>query len=142
MKPAIRDQENYLELIELDPAQFQPGIECTAEEDRTDQRYKNETDINWLLRKYGALPPVQSFPQGEVDYDLNLLDAKMAVADAREAYDAFPRVLREQLNFPGFLEAVANGSFKVTRHPDGTVTAGGSAGAGPSAPSESAAGER
>lgn len=141
MRPPVRDHENFLQLADQFPEEFEPRIVCTVEEDRCRQEFKNETDLSFLLRKYGALPPLQSFPQAEVDFDLDLLSAKMAVEDARAAYDAFPRVLREQLSFQGFLAAVANGSFKVTRHPDGTTTAGGSAGGGASATSESASGE-
>lgn len=112
MRPPLRDQGNYEGSVN-DPM-FACGTACTPEEDRCRQEFKNEADTSWLLRKYGALPPVRTFPQGEVDFDLTLLDAKMARAEALEAYQAFPRVLREQLSFDGFLAAVADGSFRAT----------------------------
>lgn len=114
MRPPVVDQLTCFDPDYQFATRANVGISCTKEEDRARQEFKNEADINWLLRKYGALPPVQSFPQGEVDFDLSLLDAKMAIADARSAYEAFPRVLRENLSFAGFLEAVANGSFRVS----------------------------
>lgn len=113
MRPPLVDQVSCYDEDYAFRVRAENAIACTAEEDRARQEFKDEADINWLLRKYGALPPVQSFPQGEVDYDLGLLDAKMAVDEARKAYEAFPRVLRENLSFDGFLQAVANNSFKV-----------------------------
>lgn len=129
MRPPIVDQTDCFDRAYRDDVRAATGISCTAEEDRARQEFKNECDVNWLLRKYGALPPSQTFPQGEVDFDLSLLDAKMALGDARKAYEAFPRVLREKLSFEGFLTAVANGSFRMAPLPPKEAPAGSSAGA-------------
>lgn len=129
MRPPVVNQITCFDPGYEEGLRLSTGIACTAEEDKARQEFKDEADINWLLRKYGALPPVQSFPQGEVDYDLSLLDAKMAMEEARAAYEAFPRVLREQLSFQGFLAAVANGSFKIEEKSP-AAPAGSSGGAG------------
>lgn len=130
MRPPVVDHVSCFDPDYQFKTRVAVGIACTADEDKARQEFKDETDINWLLRKYGALPPAQTFTQGEVDYDLSLLDAKLSVVEARKAYDAFPRVLRESLSFSGFLEAVANGSFKVEPLKSDSASSGSSGEAG------------
>jgi len=51
------------------------GTVCTPEEDRTRQEFKDESDTNWLLRRYGVNVPQASVQYGkEVDFDVSYQD--------------------------------------------------------------------
>lgn len=134
MHPPVRDQADFLDFTDQEHPDFEPGITCTAEEDKARQEFKQEADLNFLMRKYGALPPVTQFPQGEVDFDVDLLTARVAVQEARDGYGRLPADFREAVSFDQFMVSLANGEAFPAR-PASPV----SGEAGRAAPSESAA---
>lgn len=66
-------------------------------EDVTRQEFRDEADINVLLKRYGvgSGPPLRDPIYGEVDYDLDLMGAYTAVRQAREAFQRLPQDVRE-----------------------------------------------
>jgi len=126
MHPAVVDQTSVFDARIVDPGQFAPTLSCPPEEDRTRQEFKDEADIQWLLRKYGALPPVRQFPLGEVDFDVDLMTARTSLDLAKEGYSRMPDALRAQMSFDDFLAAVASGT-PVTAVPEVSSGADGSA---------------
>lgn len=95
---------------------IEPICDVTDMPDVTRQEFKQEADINWLMKRYvgGAGPVAQPQMFAEVDETIDLLSAQNAMMDARRAYETLPQVLRNALNFTGFLEALANGSLNAT----------------------------
>lgn len=62
------------------------GTACSADEDRTRQEFKDESDTNWLLRRYGVNVPQASVQYGrEVDMDISYQDALNAQREVQEA---------------------------------------------------------
>lgn len=107
MHPPVRDQGAFLE--DAHDPEFSPGIACTAEEDKARQEFKQEADVSFLMRKYGALPPITEFPQGVVDFDVDLLTARIAVQEARDGYGRLPADFRRAVSFDQFMVSLANG---------------------------------
>lgn len=59
-------------------------IICTEAEDRTRQEFKDESDVNKLLSRYGVNVPQVKAVYGEVDTDLDLQGAYMVAQEVRE----------------------------------------------------------
>lgn len=97
------------------------GISCPPEGDMTRQEFKEDCDLNSVLRRYGALPtPVQPTPYGELNTDLDLQTAYEALRAAETAYEGLPLGLRQK--FPSWAllaQAMAAGELDHL-NPDGT----------------------
>lgn len=61
------------------------GTYCDPGEDRTRQEFKDESDTNWLLRRYGVNVPQVKPQYGEVDMDIQYQDAVQAHQEVAEA---------------------------------------------------------
>lgn len=58
-----------------DAISFACGTACPPDEDKTRQEFKDESDTNWLLRRYGVNVPQASVQYGkEVDFDVSYQD--------------------------------------------------------------------
>ena len=92
-KPFVRSKYNY----DQDSASEESGLRC-EDESRTQQSFKDETDINVILRRFnvtGELPQGVRMPTyadfSEV-YDFH--SAANAIAQANEAFEAMPADVR------------------------------------------------
>lgn len=109
--PFVRTAYNY----DRDVASFQSGLVCCAEEDKTQQSFAEEVDINTIVRNFGLtgeLPDDVRMPQygdftGVSDYQ----EAMNSVREADEAFMLLPAELRYKFaNDPQrLLEFVADG---------------------------------
>lgn len=68
-------------------------------EDKARQEFKKESDINELLRRFGAVPPPR-IPGGEWDFDTDLASAFDSVRRVRDGYRTLPAELREMYRTP------------------------------------------
>lgn len=87
----LRQQNDGLALqVSLDTVQ--PLSETKS---LTRQEFKDDCDINAVLRRYGALPPGRSLTYGAHNFDGDLTTAFETVQTAREAYDSLPKAVKE-----------------------------------------------
>lgn len=68
-----------------DAISFACGTACDPSEDKTRQEFKDESDTNWLLRRYGVNVPQVKPQYGEVDMDTQYHDAILAHQRVSEA---------------------------------------------------------
>lgn len=84
-------------------------IECNAREGRTRQEFKNETDINVIMKRYantGELPRFTPTRSGEIDYDITLQEAIHTIRDVQNAWNQIPVPIATR--YPHWLQ-LANG---------------------------------
>lgn len=113
------------------------GISFPVEEDRTRQEFAEESDVNNILRRFGAggfeMRPVM---YGTQDTDADLQTVYMAASVAQDAWAKLPEPLRKRYpGWPELLVAMEAGEASLV-DPDGVVSvpdpappAGGSSGA-------------
>lgn len=131
MHPAIRSQSTFLS----DPQDPSDVLACPASEDKARQEFKDEANINHLLKRYGALPPAVP-PGGAFDFDVTLQDGLNAIQDVAQGYANLPRDVRQAYPTPlDLVAAVLRGEVKFKGDEVTEVPSGASA---PS-PSDSAA---
>lgn len=90
MHPAIRTQtdglnEEYSEATSLD---------CSNMPDLTRQEFKDETDVNKVLARYGVDGLPRKPEYSEVDYNLDLQQAFEAVREAERSIARLPESIR------------------------------------------------
>ena len=98
----IRSPYNY----DVDAASVESGLFCDAEEDMTQQQFKEECDINEITRRFGLgaeMPKGIKVPTyGDFTGIESYHDACNAIAEAGESFDALPATLRDRFkNDPG-----------------------------------------
>jgi len=86
-KPVLRDQ-----MVVWDDVPG-PGLVCPASEDRARQEFKEEADLEFQIRRFGAGLP---FEANSVDYTMDLTKAYDLVERAQAAWSELPRPVREQ----------------------------------------------
>lgn len=107
MHPPIKDQSK----LDID----NPELDASHSEenrDMTDQSFKDESDINYMLSRFGITQPRGAPQYGTWDDSIDLQMAIESVREARAGYDTLPKELREK--FPSmeyFLRSVDNGSL-------------------------------
>lgn len=89
-----------------DLVSLETGLDCSAAEDLTQQQFKDECDINTIVRRFnigGELPQGVRMPSfGDFTGVSNYHEAANAIAEAHEAFDAMPAEVRERFgNDPG-----------------------------------------
>lgn len=90
-----------------------PTISCTEEENLTRPEFTADADINTLLRRYGAMTPVQQLESGTYDYDIEFADTVAAARAANEAWQQLPSDVQERYkNIPGLMAAIDRGELK------------------------------
>lgn len=113
MHPPIKDQSR----LDVD----NPELDASHSEenrDMTDQSFKDEADINYMLSRFGITQPRGAPQYGTWDDSIDLQMAIESVREARAGYDTLPKELREK--FPSmeyFLRSIDNGSL-VIQHND------------------------
>lgn len=106
MRPAIYDHTTPK--AEKD----RPVVACSADEDKTRQEFKNESDANWLLRRYGANVPLLNVQYGEQDFDLDRLQAINAVQRLDSAFAQLPEHIQSRYgNWDNVFKAIQTGDL-------------------------------
>lgn len=112
-KPAERTQIDGLG----DEVSFLTGLDCRSDIDRTRQEYKRESDINYILSRFGISGgglPQKSPIWGETDYTLDLQQAFASIHAARDAWTNLPDDLRQRYpNWQTLLRALFTGDLKI-----------------------------
>lgn len=108
------------------------------DEDRTRQEFKDDADINVIMRKFGVTPAdPRSLPYGYVDYSMDFQQAQLLVQDARRHLQQLPGdVLSAYGGVPGLVAAIARGERIEYQLPEDP--AGSRGGAGDSSPEPTA----
>lgn len=79
-----------------------PVLECTPEEDRTDQSFRDECDINFIMKQYEEIGVIDHLnrltPQWEDVPDFDFREAMEMVREAREKFACLPATLRERFS--------------------------------------------
>lgn len=95
------------------------GIACDPDTDQTRQEFKDDSDVNKLLARFGAIPHTGETPVfGEYDFDLDLQTAHEHIQQAAEAHNALPASLRAA--YPSWMAlaaAMASGEVTVKAAP-------------------------
>lgn len=93
------------------------GVELpdgTENKDMARQEFKDESDINYMLSRFGVAPPRGAPTYGEWDDTIDLQTSIHAVEEAKYAYSKLPESLRNKFNsMEELLTAVQNGSLVI-----------------------------
>lgn len=83
------------------------------DESLTRQEFKDEADLNFLLQRYGILPPSLRQPvYGDFNTDMDLVRAYETVREAETVFNGLPPQMRQAFGSWGNLaEAIANGEY-------------------------------
>lgn len=91
---------------DFDAVSLYTGLDFDPEDDKTRQEYRDESDIHFLLNKFGGIDdPRRPLQFGEADFDVDLLQAHEVIRSARERYNSLPQHIRDQ--FPDMLSVIA-----------------------------------
>jgi hypothetical protein len=85
-------------------------VVCSVEEDMTRQEFKEECDVNHILRQHGYIArPVQ---YGEHDFGSDLTSKMQARSVFQAFFDAAPEVVRDRYpDLGAFMAAFGSGAF-------------------------------
>lgn len=87
-------------------------IVCSVEEDMTRQEFKEECDVNHILRQHGYM--VRPVQYGEHNFDDDLTAQMQSRSVFQLWYDSAPADVREAYpNLGSFLAAFGSGAFKT-----------------------------
>lgn len=92
MKPAIRTQVDEL----FDTYSLATAIDTQNLPDMTRQEFKDDTDVNKILQRYGVDGLPRKPEYSAVDYDLDLQTALNSIREAERALAKLPEELREK----------------------------------------------
>lgn len=110
MKPPIRTQSDDLQ----EEYSLMTALDCSTMPDLTRQEFRDETDVNHILNRYGAKAPMTPAIYAEVDYDMDLQQSLTAINTAQEAVRKLPQPLREKYyHWEMLLEGMRSGTFKT-----------------------------
>lgn len=110
MKPAPRTQvddlaEEYSLLTQLD---------CSDFPDQTRQEFKQETNVNYILSRFGVNTPLRETAYGEIDYNMDLQQSLTAINEAQQAVRKLPEPLRDKYyHWELLLEGMRSGQLKA-----------------------------
>jgi len=114
MHPAIRTQADGLQEEFSDRAAIRFDDGTKASRDKTRQEDKDSTDINILLRRFGANVPQKRPVFGEQDFTLGLQDAIHAVEQAKTFWNRLPADIKSLFNdWREVLVAAEDGSLET-----------------------------
>lgn len=111
MMPAIRRQSDIVNQKEISD---RTGLDCSDDKDLARQEDKADADINNILKRYGIGTGQQRQPFfGEIDYDLDLQNARQAVRDAEHLWLKLPDPIRDKYpTWQQVLSAAESGQLK------------------------------
>lgn len=109
--PAIRTQVDGLNGV----YSYETGLDCSDLPDMTRQEFKDETDVNKILARYGVDGMRLREPQySEVDYDTDLQQSLESIREAERAINKLPEELRGKYStWERLLDGAFNGEFKT-----------------------------
>lgn len=87
-------------------------LDCSGSEDRARQEFKTETDVNYILRRFGVEgnAPQRPLQYGEGDYTLDLQQAYDVVDQTKAAWHKLSPSARTKMpTWRHMLEAMASG---------------------------------
>lgn len=91
---------------DFDAVSLYTGLDFDPEDDKTRQEYRDESDIHFLLNKFGGIDdPRRPLQFGEADFDVDLLQAHEVIRSARERYNSLPQHIRDK--YPDMLSVIA-----------------------------------
>jgi hypothetical protein len=97
-----------------DEYSFDAGISFEGTEDLARQEFKEEADINFLLAKFGVNTPNRPPTYAEVDYDIDLQSALMAIHEVKKAHRQLPEdILNRYPSWQSLLNAVESGTLQL-----------------------------
>lgn len=124
----IRSQEDAPEAFEA--ASLAAAKEFDPKEDKARQEFKQESDANWLIKKYGANVPMAPTRFGEAYFDSDALSARLQASTLHGAFAALPEAIRAKYgNWQAVLEAIERGELTTFEQKAGSLAEGTSAGA-------------
>lgn len=89
-------------------------VDFTNAKDRARQEFKDDADINNVLKRFGVNAPQRQVQYKEIDYNLDLQTAIHARAEAEDAYKQLPENLRSRYKtVDQLLEAIRVGRLKM-----------------------------
>lgn len=98
------DQEHYSLLTALD---------CSTHPAITRQEFRDETDVNNILARYGVDGLRRPIQYSEVDYDMDLQQSLEAIREAERAVNRLPEALRTKYTtWERLLDGAFSGEFK------------------------------
>lgn len=109
-QPAIRTQ-----IDELDEAySIATALDCSDMPDLARQEFKDETDVNKILARYGVNAPMREAQYGlEVDYNLDLQQSLAAIYAAQDAIRKLPPDLRAKYpDWQTAMQGIYNGTLQ------------------------------
>lgn len=118
----VQQLRGQMDLLSADAKAAMFGVRCPPGEDVTRQEFKEECDTAHQLRRFGAGQAFERLrpANGEINFDLDLLTAQLAVQPAREAYARLPLELRQVYpTLTSFVRAVESGEVRATETPAG-----------------------
>lgn len=109
MQKAIRSQADD----DQDIWSANTGIDCSDAEDMARQEFKEETDINNILRRFGLNGFLNNDGRyTDTDYTIDLQSALTTISDARQTFEDLPANIREKYpTMPKLVNALENGTF-------------------------------
>lgn len=108
-----RNDDPGLDASDGAPIEEQDGT-VTENKDHARQEFKDESDINYVLSKYGITQPREAPQYGTWDDSVDLQTALDSVREAREGFKRLPEELQRKFGtMEEFLAAVNNGSLKI-----------------------------
>lgn len=111
MKAPIRTQHDELET----DYSRDTGLDFDGTRDLARQEFKDDADINNILRKFGLNTPQQQPTYGtEVDYTIDLQQALSAISQARQSWKSLPANLKEKYpDWQSLLNAIEAGTLHI-----------------------------
>lgn len=89
------------------------AIDFSDAKDMTRQEFKDDADINILLKRFGLNQQLRQMTFTEVNYDLDLQQAFAAIKEARAIASTVPDELREKYpNWRAVLNATETGQYQ------------------------------
>lgn len=111
MHKAIRSQSD--DLGDVYSVEIVPDFSKAVDTAR--QEFKDEADINILLKRFGVFAPQKQLQFGHVDYGLDLQQAFAAIADAKRAWQVMPADVKSEFpTWQSLLNAIESGQIKIT----------------------------
>lgn len=107
--PAIRTQVDGLD----EEYSIETALDCSDMPDTTRQEFKDETDVNKILGRYGVNAPMRPVQYGESNFDLDLQTALQAIYTAQDAVRNLPPDLAAKYpTWTSFMEAAYSGKLR------------------------------
>lgn len=96
-----------------DAYSLETAIDFNGLEDLARQEFRDEADVNVMMKKFGAFGPNRAPIYGETDYNQDLQQTLGAIAATKEAHSRLPAALREKYpTWVSLMAAVEQGTFE------------------------------